>query len=55
MAQASGRPHYSIQAVLVYIAAGVALGMVGWALFIHDGGTSNPAAGKPPATKGSHR
>jgi len=29
--------------------------MVGWALFIHDGGTSSPAAGKQPAAKGSHR
>jgi hypothetical protein len=35
MAQAHERPRYPIQAVLVYIAAGIALGLVGWALFIH--------------------
>jgi hypothetical protein len=39
-------PHYAIQAVLVYIAVGVALGMVGWALLIHDGSGDN-ATGTP--------
>jgi hypothetical protein len=38
MPQAPRRPQYRIQAVLVYIAAGVALGLVGWALFIHGSG-----------------
>jgi hypothetical protein len=40
-------PHYAIQAALVYIAVGVALGMIGWALLIHDGGSS--AATRTPA------
>jgi hypothetical protein len=38
--------HYAIQAVLVYVALGVALGMVGWALLIHNGGRSG-ATGTP--------
>jgi hypothetical protein len=45
-------PHYTVQAVLVYIAVGVALGMVGWALLIHDGGSSaseRTPAGPAPA------
>lgn len=29
---------YPLQAVLVYLALGAALGMVGWAILIHDGG-----------------
>jgi hypothetical protein len=50
-------PHYAIQAVLVYVAIGIALGMVGWALLIHDGGggaTAGIPAQKAPHT-GSHR
>jgi hypothetical protein len=43
-------PHYSIQAVLVYVALGVALGLVGWALLIHDGGNGD-SAGAPKALK----
>jgi hypothetical protein len=49
---------YAIQAVLVYIAIGMALGMVGWALLIHDGG-AGAAAGTPakhtPAKTDSQR
>jgi hypothetical protein len=37
------QPYYSIQAVVVYVALGVALGLVGWALLIHDGGGSGGA------------
>jgi hypothetical protein len=52
------RSRYAIQAVLVYIAIGIALGMVGWALLIHDGG-GGIAEGTPartaPATGDSHR
>jgi hypothetical protein len=47
-------PHYSIQAVLVYIALVVALGLVGWALVIHDGdqsvATGTPAEQAPART-----
>ena len=39
-------PYYSIQAVLVYVALGVALGLVGWALLIHDGDGGNDGAAK---------
>jgi hypothetical protein len=35
MAEAPRRPQYPIGAVLVYMAAGVALGLIGWALLIH--------------------
>jgi hypothetical protein len=51
-------PHYAIQAVLVYIAVGVALGMVGWALLIHDGGsgkTTRTPAGHAPAQTDARR
>jgi hypothetical protein len=51
-------PHYAIQAVLVYIAVGVALGMVGWALLLHDGGgvpATRTPAGHAPAQTDSHR
>lgn len=40
-------PHYAVQAVLVYIAVGVALGMVGWALLIH--GDASSASKRTPA------
>jgi hypothetical protein len=54
----SAQPHYSIQAVLVYIALGVAVGLVGWALLIHDGGRS-AATGTPakqaPARTDAHK
>jgi hypothetical protein len=49
---------YAIQAVLVYIAVGVALGMVGWALLIHDsgGGSADRTPAKvAPATGDSHK
>jgi hypothetical protein len=29
------RPEYPAQALIVYVALGMALGMVGWALFLH--------------------
>jgi hypothetical protein len=52
------RSRYAIQAVLVYIAIGVALGMVGWALLIHDSGGGS-SQGTParigPVTGDSHR
>jgi hypothetical protein len=51
-------PHYAIQAVLVYVAIGVALGMVGWALLIHESGgkaTTRTPAGHAPATTDPHR
>ena len=52
-------PQYAIQAVLVYIAIGVALGMVGWALLIHDsdgGGIGNGASAKTAPVPGdSHK
>jgi hypothetical protein len=52
------RSRYAIQAVLVYIAIGVAIGMVGWALLIHDGGggiaQETPVKGAP-ATGDSHK
>jgi hypothetical protein len=52
-------PHYAIQAVIVYIAVGVALGMVGWALLIHDGGggqtTTRTPAGHAPAQTDARR
>jgi hypothetical protein len=44
---------YPPQAVLLYIALGIALGLVGWALWIHDGGgrsEQTPAA--PPTVQG---
>ena len=44
-------PHYSVQAVLVYIAVGVALGMVGWALLIHDGGSASKRTPAPAPAK----
>jgi hypothetical protein len=42
---------YPPQALLLYVALGVALGMIGWAVLIHDSGssTSPPAAKAPPA------
>jgi hypothetical protein len=43
------RPRYAIQAVLVYVAIGVALGMIGWALLIHDSGDGNSAPASTPA------
>jgi hypothetical protein len=49
-------PRYATPAVLVYIALGVALGMVGWALLIHDGGsgTGTPAK-RAPARTDAHK
>jgi hypothetical protein len=41
--------HYSIQAVLVYVALGVALGLIGWAVLIHDGGGNDGPAVHAPA------
>lgn len=38
------RAYYSVQAVLVYVALGVALGLIGWALLIHDGGADSAGA-----------
>jgi hypothetical protein len=35
MAEAPRPRRYPMQAVLVYVAAGIALGLVGWALFVH--------------------
>jgi hypothetical protein len=48
------RSRYAIQAVLVYVAIGIALGMVGWAVLIHDSG-SDQAAAPAPTSKGSQR
>jgi hypothetical protein len=50
-------PYYSIQAVLVYVALGVALGLVGWALLIHDdgGGGDNAAKALKSAPVKGHR
>jgi hypothetical protein len=36
--------------VLLYVALGVALGLVGWALWLYDGGNSGePGGAQPPA------
>jgi hypothetical protein len=39
------RTHYPPQAVLLYVALGIAIGMVAWALLLHDGGKANRAGG----------
>jgi hypothetical protein len=40
---------YPPQAVLLYVALGIALGLIGWALWIHDSGqTGDSGGGKPP-------
>lgn len=41
---------YPPQAVLLYVALGIALGLVGWALLIHDSGDAGDqgGAGSPP-------
>jgi hypothetical protein len=47
----TGRSHrYPPQAVLLYVALGIALGLVGWALWIYDGGDAGDqgGAGAPP-------
>jgi hypothetical protein len=45
------RSRYAIQAVLVYVAIGVALGMIAWALLIHDSGdSSSPSTAVPVQT-----
>jgi hypothetical protein len=46
------RHRYPPQAVLLYVALGIALGMVAWALWLHDGGR-NQAGGhqRPPALR----
>jgi hypothetical protein len=46
---------YPPQAVLLYVALGIALGMVGWALWIHDSG--DDGAGQVPGqqTQGHKR
>ena len=39
---------YPPQAVLLYVALGIALGLVGWALWLHDsGGTGDSGGGQP--------
>jgi hypothetical protein len=41
---------YPPQAVLLYVALGIALGLVGWALWIHDSGqTGDSGSGQAPA------
>jgi hypothetical protein len=47
-------PHYSIQAVLVYVAVGIALGLVGWAVLLHDGSTGSTPSAQAPAQTTSH-
>jgi hypothetical protein len=39
---------YPPQALLVYVALGIALGLVGWALWLHDGQTGDAGGGQPP-------
>jgi hypothetical protein len=39
---------YPPQAVLLYVALGIALGLVGWALWLHDGGQTGDTGGSPP-------
>jgi hypothetical protein len=40
---------YPPQAVLLYVALGIALGLVAWALWIHDGSqTGDSGGGQPP-------
>lgn len=47
----TGRPtRFPPQAVLLYVALGIALGLVGWALWLHDGSeTGEAGGGQPPA------
>ena len=40
--------HYPPQAVLLYVALGIALGLVGWALWLHDGGQAGDGGGGQP-------
>ncbi len=47
-------PQYSIQAVLVYVAVGIALGLVGWAALLHHGSTGDTPAAQAPAHTNSH-
>jgi hypothetical protein len=42
---------YPPQAVLLYVALGIALGLVGWALWIHDGGQTEETGGTAPTVQ----
>jgi hypothetical protein len=42
---------YPAQAVLLYVALGIALGLVGWALWLHDGDQANDTGGAQPAIR----
>jgi hypothetical protein len=47
---------YPPQAVLVYMALGIALGLVGWALLLYDGGEAGDQGGtQPPAQQDGGR
>lgn len=44
---------YPPQAVLLYVALGIALGLVGWALWLYDGGETagDQGGAQPPAQR----
>ena len=42
------RHRYPPQAVLLYVALGIALGLVGWALWLYDGDETGAAGDTPP-------
>jgi hypothetical protein len=49
------RAHYSRQAIVLCVALGMALGMVAWALFIHDSRGGFFHSGQEPPTAPSRR
>jgi hypothetical protein len=47
---AGHRVRYPVAALVVYVALGVALGMVGWALFLHGNDGGDTLRGKAPSS-----
>jgi hypothetical protein len=45
---------YPPQAVLLYVALGIALGLVGWALWLHDGSQAGDTGGGAPPVQQQH-
>jgi hypothetical protein len=39
------RARYPAQALVLYAALGIAMGLIAWALWIHDGGSNKQASG----------
>jgi hypothetical protein len=42
-----GAHRYPPQAILLYVALGIALGMVAWALWLHDSGSDGSGVAQP--------